>query len=171
MESVTGERNGERNQTIRMPAVRMVAPARADARARMPVCNDVSALWWRVDAACQVHDAFVRADDMGELQRMNRREFMRLAVAAVMSDAIVRHGDDPEIAVALMGSFCMASDYELLCGQDGPARYYWVWRDRGVTYHSYGTERLEPTDNPFLFRARLSRMRAMLAANLKGGAA
>lgn len=102
---------------------------------------------------------------------MTRREFMRLAVAASATTCVSLDDPDPVLPVVLAGWYSNTSDYErfdtlnMYPADAHPATYYWLWRDRGITYRSYGSESLEPTDNPFLWRARRSTLMAMLDRN------
>lgn len=103
---------------------------------------------------------------------MNRREFLA-SVAALGGVAFGPTGSDPdpEIPVVLLWKWRMAAtDGEAACeewyGIRIAYRYAWAWADDdGVHYGTHSTKALTPTDNPHLFRARLSEMRAMLAEN------
>lgn len=101
---------------------------------------------------------------------MNRREFLA-SVAALGGVAFGLPGDDPEIPVVQLFRWRLAAnDLEVACEDwygEIAYRYGWAWSDGDVVCYSYGTEALTPTDNPYLFRARLSEMRAMLAENRK----
>ena len=103
---------------------------------------------------------------------MNRREF--LASVAALGGVVFGPPDpaDPEVPVVLLWKWRMAAnDWEVACeewyGVRIAYRYAWAWCDGDVVCHSHGTKALTPTDNPYLFRARLSEMRAMLAENRK----
>ena len=100
---------------------------------------------------------------------MNRREFLA-SVAALGGVVFAPPSPDPEIPVVLLWKWRMAAnDLEAACeewyGVRIAYRYAWAWADDDGVHYTHSTKALTPTDNPHLFRARLSEMRAMLAEN------